>query len=270
MKKSLVCEGKEFHFTKMKVEYGGKHMNEEGNLSKSDLDYIISELKQTQKETASTLAVQPARPIHLFQKFQLVKSWIWRIGIGVIVALVILIAGTGYLQKGETLKSASVVESIQKLATLATAQGHIKTIVSQEDNKLFGKSIPWDIPGSKRTLFLVVPGEVTAGVDLENLTKKDITLNPDKKAIHITLPHATIVQAPSIDLKKIQPFSSEGIFRSSVTNWDDGSQLADLAKQKIKKEAIQFGLLETAEDNARIALQDFFKNLNYTVTVTFK
>jgi hypothetical protein len=248
----------------------GKRMNEEEKLSKSDLDYIVNQLKQTQKETASTIAAQPARPIHLFPKFQLVKSWIWRIGIVVIVSLVILFAGYVYFQKGETLKSTSAVESIQKLATLATAQAHIKTIVSKEDNKLFGKSIPLDIPGSKRTLFFVVPGEVTAGVDLENLTKKDITLDTDKKAIHITLPHATFVQEPYIDLKKIQPYSDEGIFRSSVTNWDDGSQLADLAQQKIKKEARQFGLLKIAEDNARIALQEFFENLNYTVTVTFK
>ena len=116
---------------------------------------------------------------------------------------------------------------------------------------------------------MVVPGEVTAGVNLKNLTKKDITLDTNTKAIHITLPHATIVQEPSIDLKKIQTFSSEGMFRSGV-NWDEGRQQVDLAKQKIKKEAIQFGLLKTAEDNARLALQDFFKNLNYTVTVTFK
>ncbi len=43
-------------------------MNEEVKLSKSDLDYIINELKQTQNETATTLAVQPARAVHLNQK----------------------------------------------------------------------------------------------------------------------------------------------------------------------------------------------------------
>jgi hypothetical protein len=253
----------------MKVEYGGKRMNEEYKLSKSDLDYIMNQLKQTQKETASTLAVQRARPIHLPQKLQLVKSWFWGIVIGVIVSLIIVFVGHVYLQKGETLKSASVIESIQKLATLATVQEHTKTIISKKDNKLFGKSIPWDIPGLKRTLFMVVPGEVTAGVDLKSLTKKDITLDTNTKAIHITLPQATIVQAPSIDSKNIQTFSSEGMFRSDV-NWDEGFQLEDLAKQNIKKEAIQSGLLKTAEDNARLALQGFFKNLNYTVTVNFK
>lgn len=247
----------------------GKRMNEEDKLSKSDLDYIINQLKQTQKETASTLAVQPARPIHLFQQFQLVKSWIWRIVIGGIVGLVILFAGYIYLQKGEeTLKSTSVVESIQKLATLATAQAHIKTIISKEDKKLFGMSIPWDFPGSKRTLFLAVPGDVTAGVDLKSLTKNDITLDIDKKAIHITLPHATIVQT-STDSKNIMAFSNEGMFRSEP-NGEEWFKQEELAKQKIKKEAKESGLLKTAEDNARIALKDFFKNLDYTVTVTYK
>lgn len=244
-------------------------MNEEVKISKSDLDYITNQLKQTQEETAATLAVQPARPIHLFPKFQLVKSLFWGIGIGVIVSLVIFFAWKVYLQKEETLNSASAVERIQKLATLATAQTHIKTIIPKEDNKLFGKSIPWDFPGSKRTLFMVVPGEVTAGVDLKKLTKKDITLDTDKKEIHITLPHATIVQEPSIDSKDIQLYSSEGIFRSDV-NWEEGFKLEDRAKQKIKEEAIQFGLIKIAEDNARIALQDLSKNLDYTVTVTFK
>jgi hypothetical protein len=243
-------------------------MNEEGKISKSDLEYIINELKQTEKETASTLAVQPARPIHLFPKFQLVKSGIWGIGIGVIVSLIILFAGYVYIQKEGTLKSISAVESIQKLSTLATAQAHIKTIITKEDNKLFGMSIPWDFPGAKRTVFLAVPGDVTAGVDLKSLTKKDITLDTDKKAIHITLPHATIVQA-STDSKNIIPISNEGIFRSAPDGQEWFKQ-EDLAKQKMIKEAKESGLLKTAEDNARIALKDFFKNLDYTVTVTYK
>ncbi|MBM7652447.1 hypothetical protein JOC76_001905 [Neobacillus cucumis] len=49
------------------------------------------------------------------------------------------------------------------------------------------------------------------------------------------------------------------MFRSDV-NWDEGFKQEDLAKQKIKKEATQSGLLKTAEDNARLALQDFLKN----------
>lgn len=242
-------------------------MREEGKIFKSELEYIINQVKQTQKETAAALAEQPVRSTHRPQKLKSVKSRLLAIAIGIIV---LLFAWNVYLQKEETLKSATVVESVQKLATLTTAKAHIKTIVSKEDKKLFGKNISFDFPGTKKTLFMVVPGEMTAGVDLKNLTKKDISLDTKKKEIRITLPHASFVQEPSIDTKSIQTFSSEGIFRSSNVNWDEGSELEDIAKQKIKKEARESGLLKTAEDNARIALQDVFKNLNYTVTVTFK
>lgn len=245
-------------------------MNEEDKLSKSDLDNIINQLKQTQEELAATIAVQSDRPIYSSQKQKrlLFKSWIWTIGIGVIVSLVILFGGYAYLQKEGTLKSSSVVESVQNLSTLATAQAQIKTIISKEDNKLFGKNISFYFPGTKRTYFLVASGEVTAGVDLKDLTKNDITLDTNTKEIHITLPHATIVQA-SIDSKNIQIFSSEGMFRNEL-NADEGFKQEDIAKQKMIKEAGDFGLLKTAENNARIALEDFFGNLNYNVTVTFK
>jgi hypothetical protein len=246
----------------------GKRMNEEEKLSKSDLDYIVNQLKQTQKETASTIAAQPARSIRLPQKLQLAKSWFWGIAIGVIVSVVILFAGNVYLQKGETLNSASVVEKVQQLSTLATAKAHITTILSEKDNKLLGISIPIDIPGVKRTLFMGVPGEVIAGVDLKNLSKKDIILDTKTKTIHITLPHATIVQA-STDSKNIIAYSDKGIFRSEP-NGEEWFKQEDIAKQKIIKEARDSGLLKTAEDNARIALKDIFKILNYTVTVTFK
>jgi hypothetical protein len=246
---------------------GEKSMSEEDKISKSEHDYIISQLKQAQKETAATLAELPARPTHLPQKSG--KSLLLGIVIGVIVCLAIFFAWQLNLQKKETLNSSTVVERIQKLSTLATVKAPTKTIISKEDKKLFGKNISFDFPGSKRTFFMVFPGEVTAGVDLKDLTKKDITMDTKDKKIHITLPHATFVQEPSIDSKNIKTYTSEGIFRSDV-NRDEGFKYEDAAKQKIKKEARQSGLLIIAEENARIAVQDFFKNLDYTATVTFK
>jgi len=243
-------------------------MNQEGKMSKKELDYVINQLQQAQKESAATIAVQPSQTFRL-PKFSSVKPWLKGIVIGIILAFIVLFAWRGFFQRAETLKSGSAVESIQKLSTLATVQAHVKTILSKEDNKLFGKTITFNFPGSKRTLFMVVPGEVTAGVDLKSLKQKDVSVDAKTNTINITLPHAAIVQDPSIDEKNIQTFSSEGIFRSDV-DWDEGFQLADLAKQRIKEEAINSGLLKTAEGNARSALQDFFKNLGYKVNVTFK
>ncbi len=240
-------------------------------MSKKELDYIVHQIQQARKETASTIAVQPerSRSIKVPKKLFSVQPWIIGVVLGVLLTLAALFVWHNPFQKSATFKSGSVVESIQKLSTLATAQERVKTILSKEDNKLFGKTISFDFPGSKRTLFLVVPGEVTAGVNLKDLTQKDVTLDEQTKTIHITLPHATIVEDPSIDSKHIQTFSDQGIFRSGV-NWDEGFKLEDLAKQRIKKEAINSGLLKTAEDNARIALKNFFINLGYKVTISFK
>ena len=241
-------------------------MEKDTKLSKGDLDYIINQLKQPQKESASTIAVQP-RLTH-FNRFS-AKHWLMGLIFGVILALAAIFTWQFYSQKAETLKNGSAVESVKKLSKLATAQGHIKTIISKEDNELFGKEISFNFPGSKRTLFLVVPADVTAGVDLEHLTKKDITIDDKTKTITMKLPHAAIIQEPSLDLKNIQTFSEEGIFRSDVS-WDEGFELADLAKQRVEEEAINSGLLKTAETNARVTLQDFFKNLGYSVEVTFQ
>lgn len=237
-------------------------------LSKQELDYIVHQINQAQKETASTVAPH-AHSIKLPRRLSSIKTWLKGIFIGMLIALVAFFTWHLYMQKTAAYTSGSVVASVQKLSTLATAQAHVKTIISKEDNKLFGKTISFNLPGTQRTIFLVVPAEVTAGVDLKDVTKKDLALNPKTKTISITLPHATIVQDPSIDLKNIQTFSNDGILRGNIS-LNEGYQLADLAKQKVKQDALQSGLLKTAEDNATIALQDFFKNLGYTVTVNFK
>lgn len=248
---------------------GGTKLKKDRTLSTRELDYIVSELQQAQRETSSTIALQPARSIKLPRVKTSIKMGLIGILLGIILSLAAWLTWHTYSERANSLQSDSVVESIQKLATLATAQEHVKTILSQQDNKLFGKTISINLPGTKRTLFLVVPGVVTAGVDLKDLKPKAISLDNKTKTISITLPHATIVQDPSLDLKNIKAYSSEGIFRSQV-NWTEGFQLADTAKQQIKQEAIDSGLLTTAEDNARLALQDFFSNLGYKVKVTFK
>ncbi|WP_418936252.1 DUF4230 domain-containing protein [Paenisporosarcina quisquiliarum] len=42
------------------------------------------------------------------------------------------------------------------------------------------------------------------------------------------------------------------------------------AQKKISKEVTSNGLLTTAEDNAEKVLTEFFKNMDYTVHITFE
>lgn len=45
---------------------------------------------------------------------------------------------------------------------------------------------------------------------------------------------------------------------------------ADVAQEQIRQDAITVGLLDTAENNVEKVLKEFFKNIDYTVNVTFK
>ena len=65
-------------------------------------------------------------------------------------------------------------------------------ILEQEDNKIFGKDIQFNLPGTKQEILLVVPATVIAGVDLKEVTSSDIQVNEEEKEIEITLPRATL------------------------------------------------------------------------------
>ncbi len=188
-----------------------------------------------------------------------------------ILVILIIASGGAWLFAGSTFKQESVtfVEHVQQLATLATAEAHMKAVIQEEDNKIFGKDIPIDLPGTKRELLLVVPGTVIAGVDLKGITSEDMEINEETKQIDITLPHAKLIQEPSLQMDQILAIDKGGIFRGDV-KWDEGFALAAKAQEQIRQDAISVGLLDTAEKSAEKVLKEFFKNIGYTVNVTFK
>ncbi len=193
-----------------------------------------------------------------------------------IAATLLLMSGLGTfsfykLFSGSTSQSESItiVEQVQELATLATAEAVVTTVIKEEDNKLFNKELNIHLPGTKRTLLLVVPATVLAGVDLQNISETDIQVNEEQKEISLTIPHASIIQEPSIQMDKVETYSEEGLFRSEV-NWEEGFDLAAAAKQEIEKEAQGMGLLEKAEDSAVKVITNFYHNLGYSVKIEFK
>lgn len=107
------------------------------------------------------------------------------------------------------------------------------------------------------------------GVNLKEVTSDDIKVNEDTKEIEIALPHATFIQEPAIQMEDVKTFSDEGLFRGEV-KWDEGFDLATEAQKKIKDEAMEVGLLESAEKSAEKVLAGFFRNLGYTVKIIFK
>lgn len=237
------------------------------------LEAILKELKTANEESATTAVVGRRRGNRNISG-TLSKLLFRVLGARILLVAVLLIvvsAGSVWFLSGSTLKKESTVfvEDIKELATLATAEASVKTVIKQEDNKLFGNDLSIKVPGTKREILLIVPGTVIAGVDLEGITAEDIKVNEKEKVLDIVLPHADLIQEPAIQMDKLITFSDEGIFRGEV-KWDEGFDLAAEAQKKIRKEAIEGGLLDKAEKSAEKVLVGFFDNLGYTVNLTFK
>ncbi|MFC4322603.1 DUF4230 domain-containing protein [Litchfieldia salsa] len=233
------------------------------------LERQLLELMEAQQQSAATIAVDHrsrsfSPPKGIFRFFLKAK-----IMLAILILLVLVItSGAIWLSTGSNVKQESFtfVEQIRDLATLATAEAHVKEVIHQEDNKKF---FDINLPGTKRELLLVVPATVIAGVDLKGITSKDMDINEETKEIEITLPHAELIQEPSIQMDKIQAVVDGGLFRGDI-KWDEGFDLAAGAQEQIREEAISVGLLDTAEKNAEKVLKEFFKNIGYTVNVTFE
>ncbi|WP_231688034.1 DUF4230 domain-containing protein [Bacillus sp. FJAT-18017] len=234
------------------------------------LERLLLELKEAQQQSAATIAVGQntryvSQPKGIVQPF--FKAGVLKIILAILVPLIIIsvviwqFAGSIFKQE-----SVTFVEHVQELATLATAEAHMKTVIHEEDNKNF---LNINLPGTKRELLLVVPATVLAGVDLKKVTSEDMVINEETNEIDITLPQAEFIQDPALQMDKIQAVDSNGLFRADI-KMDEGFEKAAEAQEKIRQEAISIGLLDTAEKNAEKVLKEFFKGIGYTVNVTFK
>ncbi|UYZ24186.1 DUF4230 domain-containing protein [Mesobacillus jeotgali] len=223
------------------------------------IDELLTELKSGREESAASLAAHSVRP----SKLSMLSS---RLMILFFIASVIG-AGIWYVS-GNTGKAESSVfiEQVHGLATLATAEAHVKVILEQEDNELFGEKINFNIPGTKREWLLIVPATVIAGVDLQEIDQEDIKVDEEKKVVEIVLPQAKFIQEPSVKMDEVRTFSDEGIFRGKI-EWDQGFNLAAIAQEEIKQEAIEAGILQKADKNAETVLTEFFGHLGYNVII---
>ena len=239
----------------------------------TQIERVLKELKKGEEESAATVGVGQNRGNTNISGalIKLVfKLWGFRIFLTVLL-LAVIVSGVTWLFFGSTFKKESTiaVEQVREIAKLATAEALVTVTIEEEDNKLFGKNISVNLPGTKRELLLVVPATVIAGVDLKGITSDDIKVNEDKKELEIVLPRATLIQEPAILMDHVKTISDEGLFRGEV-KWDEGFDLAAEAQGDIKDEAIKIGLLESAEKSAEKVLEGFFGNLGYTVKLTFK
>jgi len=114
----------------------------------------------------------------------------------------------------------------------------------------------------------VAAATIRAGVDMYEVTEDSVTYNPETDTYTLTLPPPIIT---SCSLDSIDQYERRLAVPTCAVDWDDARQIAQYeALAEFRDDALEGGLLETAEREADFALSSFVRALTgSTVDVRF-
>jgi hypothetical protein len=193
------------------------------------------------------------------------------IKIAVLLIVTALVAGgvSYYLSRSTHANARVTVESIRRVAELATVEYRLAAILDQKyySDMGFGRKSQTDY------LIAIYTGAVRGHVDLENATV-DIQKKADGDYVSIHFKRGSVViYGVTIDPEKDhfeiltcqgrRPLFTKGANRSEY------NALEKLALKSIIESAIKTGIVEKTKENAKTVLSDFVGALGYHAVVTF-
>ena len=183
------------------------------------------------------------------------------VALGVIVWLA---TGTGLLHLLGNLRNShtlfrvdqpTVVRQIAQLQRLETVKFTMDKIISGEHDSPY---LPKFLIGDR--LLLIVHGEVIGGVDLAAIQPADVSVSGQKATVRI--PKAQIL-VTRIDNEKTKVYSRDtGLFSSPDPNLE--SEVRQEAERQLQQAALDGGILQSADDNARTTVSSLLKGLGFT------
>jgi hypothetical protein len=156
-----------------------------------------------------------------------------------------------------------VISSIRDMARLTTVEAVEYTIVEK------GTDQGWLAWARGDSIMLFAVARIGAGVELSEVTVRDVQVDTDDGVVELLIPSAEI-QYVEVDNEATQILDrSTGIFtRGDPRLETDARQIAD---EVLRQAAIDGGILERAEENAVEVLTDFLLGLGYRdVVVEFE
>lgn len=147
-----------------------------------------------------------------------------------------------------------VITSIRDLANLTTVEVVEYIIVEKGTDSSW---LDW-ARGDSLRLFAVA--RIGAGVDLSQVTIRDVSLDDDG-VVELSIPAAEI-QYVAVDNEATQILEREiGLLTKGDPRLE--SDARQIAEEVLVQSALEEGILEKAEDNARTVLTDFLLSLGY-------
>lgn len=159
-----------------------------------------------------------------------------------------------------------LTSSIQEIGELATVKYVYTNAAQFTDSKQIKD---FDIPLTKKSFIVKWDGVIKAGVDVEKI---DVTVNELKEKIVIELPQAKIL-SHELDEDSLETLDETNNIFNQITV-DDVNSFIGENKTFMEERAVENGLLEDAEDNAKILIKNFLESMgnvseDYTVKINF-
>lgn len=147
------------------------------------------------------------------------------------------------------------VQSLQELAELTTVEMVLATTVDK------GTDRGWLNWATGDSISMLVVAEVGAGVDLSLIEPSDVIVEPESSRVELRLPAATITKVTVDNMATGVYDRSTGIFTNGDPNLERAARLA--AEEILVEDALERGILVTAERSAVSALTSFLEALGY-------
>lgn len=169
-------------------------------------------------------------------------------------------------QEYVVLDSATIEEEVKDIGELATAEYNYTNVGTLDsDSKFFNTN--FKIPGTAKSIVVTMEGKIKAGIQTADIK---VTVDEDNRTIVVSIPKAQIL-SHELDESSMEVFDeSTGIF-SKVT-MKDSSEVREKIRQKSEETALKSGLLNQAETNAKIWIEQMLlsgvaNNTGYKVEV---
>ncbi len=151
----------------------------------------------------------------------------------------------------------NVLVAVKDLARLESASFHMERVIDLSDKQ----SLLFGLVQSEDAILLVAVADVSAGVDLQQLTTKDLVVDADKQRVTITLPAPEVFHAELDNSKTYVHTRHTGALAARKENLE--TRARQEAERSLIDAALQAGLLTRASDNARRAVEGLVRGLGY-------
>lgn len=155
-----------------------------------------------------------------------------------------------------------IVSQIRDIKELATVE-YLYTDASEyrDPVEFFGREVPFDF--TTKSFIAKWDGTIKAGIDVNRVTVEE---DKEKKVITVSIPPAKVISHETENYETI--YEKDGLFNEVKV--DDVRAFDDTCKQSMEQRAIEHGLLEKANENAKeiitsLVNTETVKELGYTV-----